>query len=284
MPPFLTRAGRRPLARTIVFVAAACALAACADETTAPKFSQPLRPNAAVGDVYLVTTPYDNGAIGSLRWALKFTTGGETIRFDPSLAGQTVFVDSTISIRKSVTIEGPAGKGVTISGGGTVRMFQAFFAGTVTLRNLSVTGGYSDGTVGSVFISDADLVVENSVFYGNTSKEGTVLYGGKITMTNSTVSGNFAMPSGGQQCGAVQGADVLLVNTTVANNGDAGVVTGNGRITLRNSIVAGHPRDNCHLYFATGSIVREGKNISDDDKCGGPGEITIADPKLGPLA
>ena len=35
--------------------------------------------NVAAGDVYVVTTPYDNGAIGSLRWALKHTTGSELV-------------------------------------------------------------------------------------------------------------------------------------------------------------------------------------------------------------
>ena len=279
MQAYLSRAGRLPLALTFVF------LGACADDTTAPTFSVPLRPNAAAGDVYLVTTPNDDGAIGSLRWALKFSTGGETIRFDPSLAGQTIFVDSTIYINEPVTIEGPAGEGVTISGRGTVRMFHGNYDGTLTLRNLTVTGGYSDGTVGPVLLTDGDLVAENSTFSGNHGPAGTVIYAGNITMTNSTVSDNIATSiAAAQQYGAVQGTTILLVNSTVANNGDAGVVAGTGRITLRNSIVAGHPRDNCHRYLTTGVIEREGTNISDDDKCGGPGEIIIADPKLAPLA
>ena len=280
----LTRAGRRPLAPTIAVLAALVALGACADETTAPKISLPLRPNAAAGDVYLVTTPYDNGAIGSLRWALKFTTGGETIRFDPSLAGQTILVDSMIYIRKPVTIEGPPGEGVTISGQGKGRVFDAAFPGTLTFRNLSLTGGYSATSVGSLLKNTTHLVLENSAVYGNSSLEGTAIDGGDITLINSTVSDNVATRPATQQYGAVQGDTIVLINSAVTNNGDAGVVSIAGLITLRNSILAGNARDNCHKYFSTVTIVREGKNISDDDKCGGPGEIIIDDPKLGPLA
>jgi hypothetical protein len=286
MHAYRSRAGRLPLALTATLATLMLAvLGACADDTTAPTFSAPLRPNAAAGDVYLVTKTADNGEIGSLRWALKFTTGGETIRFDPSLAGQTVVVDSTIYIYKPVTIEGPAGAGITISGGGKTRMFQANFTGTLTLRNLSVTGGYSVTTVGPVLYAEADLVVENSVFYGNHGPAGTVLYAGNITLTNSTVSDNTASGVNGlQQYGAVQGDTVLVVNSTIANNGDAGVATTAGRITLRNSILANNYRDNCVRLLSSASLVREGKNVSDDDKCGGPSEIIIADPKLAPLA
>ena len=156
------RARRWPLALTLVLVGA------CADDTTSPTFSAPLRPNAAVGDVYLVTTPYDNGAIGSLRWALKFTTGGETIRFDPSLAGQTVSVDSTIRILKTVTIEGPAGSGITIDGSAsTARLFTAEFPGTVTFRNVAITGADPGNTVGPVYFGGANVVFENSLIHGN---------------------------------------------------------------------------------------------------------------------
>src|SRR5688500_10151936 len=209
MQAYLSRPGRLPLALTFVF------LGACADDTTAPTFSAPLRPNAATGDVYLVTAPHDNGAIGSLRWALKFSTGGETIRFDPSLAGQTIFVDSTIYIQEPVTIEGPAGEGVTISGRGAVRMFHGNYNGTLTLRNLTVTGGYYDGTAGPVPLTSADLVAENSTGSGNHGPAVTVIYAGNITMTNSTVSDNIATTiTTGQQYGAVQGSTILLVNST----------------------------------------------------------------------
>ena len=277
------RAGRWPLALALTL------LGACADETTSPTLSAPLRPNAAAGDVYLVTTPYDNGAIGSLRWALKFTTGGETIRFDPSLAGQTVSVDSLIRVAKAVTIEGPAGAGITISGAGSKdRLFQGDFGGTMTFRNVTVTGFNSGTGVGPVLNDNSggvSVVLENSLVYGNTGGGGNIVYANKITLINSTVSNNAAGNiSSGQQYGALEGDTVTLVNSTVANNGDAGVNSWVGPITLRNSIIANHPRNNCYSFNSPARVVREGTNISDDDTCGGPSEIVIADPKLAALA
>ena len=274
-----SRVGRLPLALTLVL------LGACADESLAPKLASPLRPNAAMGDIYTVTNPNDDGSIGTLRWALKFSTGGEIIRFDPSLAGQTIAVDSTIYISKSVTIEGPAGDGITINGGGKGRIFRAEFTGTVTFRNLSITGGSSGTSVGPVLLGSADVAIDNSTFSGNTGGAGTVIFAGNITLTNSTVSDNIAANvTAGQEYGAVQGDTVVLVNSTVANNGYAGVVSGSGLIVLRNSILANNFGSNCAHYYPTFTLVHEGSNISDDDKCGGPGEIIIADPKLGPLA
>ena len=52
---------------------------------------------------------------------------------------------------------------------------------------------------------------------------------------------------------------------------------------LKNSIIANNPGKNC----APGSntvYVRAGANISDDETCGGPAEIMIGDPSIGPLA
>ena len=280
MYAFASRARHWPLALSLAFVGA------CADETTSPTFSAPLTPNAAVGDVYLVTTPYDNGAIGSLRWALKFTTGGETIRFDPSLAGQTVSVDSTIRILKTVTIEGPAGSGITIDGSAsTARLFTAEFPGTVAFRNVAITGADPGNTVGPVYFGGANVVFENSLIHGNRGAAGTVVYTNKITLINSTVSNNTASSvSSGQQYGALEGDTVTLVNSTVTNNGDAGVNAWAGFIALRNSIVADHPRNNCYRWNSPPRMVYEGTNISDDDTCGGPSDVVIADPKLAALA
>ena len=152
------------------------ALAACGDEPppTAPITVPP--PQFAAGDVYTVTNTQDAG-IGSLRWALSFSTGEEIIRFDPSLAGHTITLDSSVYIRKSVTIEGPANGGITIKGTGfDDRLFWARFNGTVTLRNLSLTGAYTSGGVGSVIYAfiKKKRVADNPWGEGATTLEWTL--------------------------------------------------------------------------------------------------------------
>src|SRR5688572_19740375 len=110
MYSYASRAGRLPLALTLAL------LGACSDDPAGPARSLPSATNLAVADPLTVTNTSDSG-IGSLRWVLSYITGGETIRFDPSIAGQTIVLDSTIALYKPVTIEGPAGDGMTISGG-----------------------------------------------------------------------------------------------------------------------------------------------------------------------
>src|SRR5688572_4373044 len=105
MYSFTPRAGRRPLTLTLGALATAAALAACADEPTAAR-SVAVAPNAnTLADPFTVTNLNDNG-IGSLRWVLSYADSGQTIRFDPTLAGKTIVLDSVIKMYlKNVTIE-----------------------------------------------------------------------------------------------------------------------------------------------------------------------------------
>jgi hypothetical protein len=278
MQSFPSRAGRWPLAITL------CILGACADEPTTPSLSAPSRPSANLGDVITITNVNDSG-IGSLRWALKFTTGGEILRFDPTLAGQTIALDSALWIQKSVTIEGPSSDGITIRGPGVVddRMIWARFSGHVIFRNVSITGGHTINGVGSAIYAESDLTFENSTIYDNVADAGVAIFGEHVTLINSTVTGTIKGNANTYDYPAVMGDTVTLINSTVTNNGWGGVGAFNGVVNLRNSIVANNAAKNC-VILSGGTIVRQGANISDDDSCGGPTEITITDPKLGPLA
>jgi len=272
---FNSRVGRWSLAFTIA------ALGACTEDPAAPNVPLITKPNAMVADPFTVANTNDDG-IGSLRWVLRYATGGETIRFDSTLAGQTITLDSTLMIRKPVTIEGPARTGITVSGGGKVRVIGVVTAGAVTLRNLTVTGGSTGTVVSPAIRSDGDLVIENSVVYGNSGGAGTVIYGGSITLINSTVSENTT-PNYSEYYAAVMGGKVVVINSTIANNSTSGVGVAFSNITLRNSIVSNNAARNC-LLVQGASITWEGANISDDDTCGTPTQIMIGDPVLGPLA
>lgn len=280
MLSFASRAGRWPLALTLA------ALAACADEPTGARVRVPtaLEPHASVGDVILVTNTSGGTGVGSLPWALGQVTGGEIIRFDPSLAGDTIKLQSMLEAFEPVTIEGPADEGITISGEGQVRVFRFYQAGT--LRNMTITGGYAER--GSAIMAGAGpLSVEHTAIFNNTATNGAVIHGEDITLLNSTVSGNT---SSGDIAGieyAIWGK-LTLMNSTVARNYNGAGIGWYGLpgetpvVTLRNSIVAnnGEPQKNC---LSTLGFWYEAMNISNDDSCGAGSGIMVADPLLGSM-
>jgi hypothetical protein len=271
------RWSRLPLA--LAFVAA---LAACTDELTPTDPVGDLEPRFGLGDEIIVTNTSGGTEIGSLRWALRQGTGGEVIRFDPSLAGKTIVLDSTIYAgTKSVTIEGPAGQGITIRGNGTGRVFEfsLSFSGTLVLRNLTITGGRGANLAGiAIHAPGATVTVENSTFTDNEGGAYPAFVGGNVTLINSTVSGNKVTLTSFPYA-AVLAKELKLVNSTVAHNVSVGVEV-TTQLVLRNSVLANNDLDNCDAPM----IVREASNVSDDDTCGAPFEIIIGDPMLAPLA
>jgi hypothetical protein len=267
-----SRAGRWPLALTL---AALAALAACTDDATAPTTSRPLRPNAAIADYFTVSNTNDSG-IGSLRWVLSYADSGRTIRFDPALAGQTITLDSVLKMYlNDVTIEGPRDKGITISGGGKTRVLETWGHGPYTLRNLSITGGNANA---AAILGSTHVVLENSSVHGNRGTTGVIALS-RLTLVNSTVSGNSTDSTSGSAVQASQ--EIKLTNSTVAYNASKGL-GGSYSYVLRNSIVSNNSGRNCSSGPTV--LTQEGVNLSDDDSCGGPADIMIADPKLGPLA
>jgi hypothetical protein len=275
MRAFTTRAGRWPLA--LMFMVAG-GVAACADDPAGPKVSPPLEPQFAAGDVYTVTTASDTGG-GSLRWALSHATGGETIRFDPSLEGQTINLASTLIVPVSVTIEGPTGKGLTINGGKQVRLFEMPDTGWRTFKNLHLKDGKSQDTrgAGAVYAdSGARITLDHVTVSGNESSGASAIYSYDVAMSNSTVSGNVSQSS----AAIIATRSLILVNSTVAHNVGAGV-SGGSYFALRNSILAHNTAQNCSFG---GQTVYEMKNISSDGSCGGPNDVIVADPKLASLA
>lgn len=260
-------------------------LAACVDEPTAPIPMQDLTPNFAVGDVIMVTNMSGGTDLGSLRWALSHVTGGEVIRFDPSLAGKTIILEATAETYQSVTIEGPADKGITISGGGTLKTVIGFAGSsdkTAVVRNLTITGGNALGQGAGIYAPFSTLTVENSTITGNEGGgSGAAILGYRLTLVNTTVSGNKSTASPPDD--AVFAHHFTLLNSTISHNtsGGVGVAAQMGTsLVLRNSVISNNAGNNCRSQ----TIIREGRNISDDDSCGAPFEITIADPLLGPLA
>ncbi|MDF2771166.1 MAG: polymorphic outer membrane protein [Geminicoccaceae bacterium] len=262
------------------------ALGACTDAPTAARPGRAsVNSTLSAGEVFTVTNTSGGTDAGSVRWAAKLAGEGDFIRFDPALAGDTITLDSTL-ILSGVTIEGPKGGGVALSGGGRVKVMHVYEASTV--RNLTVTKGYdpAQSGIGGISVSAA-LRLENSTVSDNSGGLVGGIQGRYLSLINSTVARNT---SSGSASGLTYDAltRVELVNSTIAQNGPAPGIKAVGwprlnPIEFRNSIIAnnGAPRRNCNNLEG---VTYVGTIIADDTTCGGYNVVLVADPKLGTFA
>jgi len=190
----------------------------------------------------------------------------------------------------------------------------------MTLRRVAVTGN-SAGYGGGIFnIPGSHLDLIDSTVSGNVAGEaGGIRFDDTGTVTNSTVADNRVTNPGdrpGSLAGYGGGIDIRgrgpveILNSTIFGNsssdGGGGINIAPayldslpspipdvvdlplGRLTLRNSVVAGNTVDgtaaNCKKAFAT--IVSEGHNIDGDGSCRltAAGDLPSRAPLIGPLA
>ena len=269
-----SRAGRWPLALMLL------GLGACADEPVAPRIPALSGPNANLGDIITVSTSSGGKDVGSLRWAVAQASGGEVIRFAPTLAGATIVVDSTIPVRYPVTIEGPQDKGVTISGGNARHIFDvaAGLPSATTFRNLALVNGEGSGSAGGGgMLASSDVVLENvTVSNHNGMSYAAMFVSGNATLINTTVSSNTSAT----YAAVYVEKKLTLVNSTIAYNNKGGVDV-RGSLVTRNSIIT-------HNGFGANcqnvpTFERTGRNLADDSSCGDSTVMMIADAKLDSL-
>ena len=278
------RAGRRPLALTLVGVAALAA--ACADEPVAPKASatpKPGTPALEMEPIQVIVTNASGGyEVGSLQWAVdQVNQPGPTgvITFDPSLEGDTITLDAPLDARRPVEIIGPA-KGITLSGNDQHRVING--GTSLSLKNLTLTKGFAD--LGSAVLAPS-MALYNTTVQDNRGA-GSALYSDNfVRLVNSTVSRNVV---GRPAVEYGPYAQVEIDNSTIAYNAPGaglGPITTPAaymQVTLRNSILAsnGSPLKNCATYAG---FAYQGKNVVNDWSCADVA-ITPSDPQLMPLA
>ncbi|BAY30640.1 hypothetical protein NIES2107_24850 [Nostoc carneum NIES-2107] len=141
-----------------------------------------------------VTSTADNGA-GSLRSALASAQAGDTIKFASTLANKTITLTSgQLNITKNLTIDGAGAANLKISGNNATRIFEVGRHINATLRNLSITNGYSTERGGAVKVVDyGSITVDNCKFNYNRGGEGGAInigYSGKGVVTNSSFDSN----------------------------------------------------------------------------------------------
>ena len=173
-----------------------------------------------------VTNTNDSGP-GSLRQAIFEAAASDTIKFDPSLAGQTITLSSQLTINKDLTIDGSGlDPRVEISGNHLNRMFYVNRYITATLRSLVLKEGKTQGTTyasygGAIFVeNDGKLIAEKVAFVGNSAPQGGAIYAGGFSKVVIS-EGEFLSNSSTWVGGAIYlptPLDLTATKTRFANN------------------------------------------------------------------
>ena len=231
--------------------------------------------SVVVNSINDVLYPAGSGVV-SLRNAIAIADGSATpttITFDPTVfaTAQLIVLNGTqlelSNTSEPTTIIGPAA-GVTISGNNATRVLQV------------------DGNV-TAAISGVAIANGNSGFWG-----GGILNSGFLTLTNDTISNNYASYVGGGIYNAETGSanltltDVSIVNNTSASEGgglfnDQHAVLTNVTVSGNSAPRGGGIKGNFHGEITTvltnvtvsGNIASQGGGILND---GSAGQFTLA--------
>jgi len=228
---------------------------------------------------FVVSNTNDSGA-GSLRATIASATSGSTIVFAPALSGQTIYLASTLTLTKNVTIDGSdMPLKITISGDsdqdgtGDVRVFAINSGVTALFNSLIIAKGKVDsnsfyGFGGGVY-NNGNLTITNSTLSNNSAVWGGGIFnysGSALVVTKSTFSGNSASEGGG---GIANSGSLIVKASTISGNLAAysgGGVYNNysGTLALTNSTVSGNSvsGDGGGIYNYFGALTLSNSTIS----------------------
>lgn len=207
--------------------------------------------SAEYAAIRTVTSNADSG-VGSLRQAIEQINAGakvnNVIRFDDSLAGQTISLETELDkiTVDNLTIDasglGLSNKVTIERSARTHRKFGIFNHdgnGTLVINNLVVRNGEVHRRLGGGGIHSSNAVnLANSIVSANESSRdgGGGVSGNIVNVINSTVSENTA--SDNHAGGGVAGFTVTITNSTIFRNtsGSGGGVYGR-ELTVTNSTI-----------------------------------------------
>lgn len=202
---------------------------------------------------FTVTTLSDSGA-GSLRDAMNRAQSGDTIRFDASLANQTILLTGgqlTVAAGKNLIIDGSDATNLTISGNRASRIFfvnsTSATPTNLTVRNLNLVDAYTSGRGGAIATThQAQLTVENVNFSRNVADLGGGAifseFEGSLLVKNSNFDANEAVRGNDERgAGAIAfwgPGPITIQNSEFTNNKgiNGGAINSlNGKLTIENS-------------------------------------------------
>jgi len=199
--------------------------------------------------------------------------------------GGAISSGGTLAVANSAFSGNSAGAGGAIENYGTLTVTNSTFSGNSASEGMSGGGIDNSGTLtvtnstfsdnsalfGGGIASNAGMLkvsITNSIFSGNSAGfGGGIVNEGTLALTNSTLSGNHAMDSGGGIYQVGGGSTLTITNSTLSGNSalvGGGIVNGGDRLTLTNTIVANSTSGgNCE-----GGIIDGGHNLEDGATCG----------------
>src|SRR6516225_8011232 len=236
----------------------------------------------------LTDTGSGSGLTGDIRYCIaqadQSANAGSTITFSAVLSGSTVtLTQGQLIISDAMTITGPGASSLTISGNNSSRLFDVASGGSLTLENVTLTGGlaqgtgaaaeggaiYSSGTLalGGVTVKSNQAVGSNGAAAGlpgaaggngaDACGGGIYVAGGTVTLTNDTLSSNKAVGGNGGE------GSVNSITSSAGGAGSNGVVTGPGG--------NGGAGSGGGLYLAGGSVTLTNNTLSSNQAVGGSG-------------
>lgn len=199
-------------------------------------------PTISVRAATVVVTNTNDSGTGSLRQTIIDATNGDTITFDNSLSGQTIRLQSTLTIDKNITIDASALlEKIILSGDsdndtdGDIKLINITANKTVTIKNIKFTKGFSPsytlnagaidnlgilnvydsefdfnaGGQGGAIRNSGNLYVEDNTFTSNSALEGGAILNNinaQAEIRDSTFSGNVANENEVNHLGGAGGA------------------------------------------------------------------------------
>jgi hypothetical protein len=212
-------------------------------------------------------------------------TGTDLIQF--SVSGKITLGSTLPAVANtspgSLTIDG-SGRSITIDGANLYEVLSVSAnagGATLSLNKLTIAHGNTQpSSFGGGILNGGTLTVINCTIFGNSAIGGGGIYNGSgatLTIINSTLSGNLANVEGGNIGGGIYNAGRLTVtNSTFSGNSatTGGAIYSESSGTTTRAIASGVTVNNSILAKSTsggncsGSITDGGYNISDDTSCG----------------
>lgn len=208
-------------------------------------------------------------APSDLQTCINSAAPGDTITLE---AGT---YDGPITIGKDLTLEGAGRNETTISGGDVVVSISG--APTVTLMDLTITGGSSRGIVAYYGV----LTLNGVTVSYNTGSGGIYNFLAAVMLHGSDVSHNTGTNGGGiynnHGTVALWGSSVSDNNATASGGG---IYNNNGTVALWGSNISDNTANGVgggiRIYGSPGSVTLHGSSVSDNTASNGGGIFTYS--------